>query len=419
MELIEVTPSSKTFLIVGVYRSSHKFIRDVHGDLAKVFTHTLQNDTDYTGIRLDIGMVVEQVEGAGAVKLQRRCYTLCLRLRLPQQLLVQILQQRHFAAADPQRQLPVHQPHTAVNDRLFNGLQALLAADDQLTQGKQKIGFHGQWTILVIDTHLNIHGVDMVGTVRGNFNDLSSQALDQRGVFAHRVNHHNAVFGGEEHIDKLSLCRKGLAGACGAKVQTVGRFQLFAVCHNDIVGKSVHTVVQGLSIHPKLTGHKGNENRRGACGHTSLDLNTVIAQHQRGNESLLLLPVQPLDGTVVFLCDARNGEHIVFQTLLCGSEVYYRKGQQEHSLVPGLQVGQQFSGVLGKGNEVGRKNVHIISCPDSLFLFFHLHAANIADLALHRLNCLELIHSLNVHGDGEFRIQFQDFSQQLIRKLRR
>ena len=64
----------------------------------------------------------------------------------------------------------------------------------------------------------------MVGAVRGDLNDLSTQALDQRGLFSHRVNHHNAVIGGEENIDKLTFCRKGLAGACGAKIQTVGVF---------------------------------------------------------------------------------------------------------------------------------------------------------------------------------------------------
>ena len=222
MELVKIPPSSQSLGVVGIHRRGNKFVGDVHGDLAEVFAHALQNDADHPGIRLDIGMVIEQVQRAGAVKLQRRDNTLCLRLRLPQQLLVQILQQWHIPAADPQRQLSVDQPHTAVNDRLFNGLQALLAADDQLTQGKQKIGLHGKGAVLVIDTHMNIHGIDMVGTVRGNLNDLSTQALDQRRIFAHRVNHHNAVIGCKEHIDKLTLCRKGFARSCGAKVQTVG-----------------------------------------------------------------------------------------------------------------------------------------------------------------------------------------------------
>ena len=67
-------------------------------------------------------MVVKEVQGAGAVELQRRRHPLCLRLRLLQKLLVQILEQGHFAVPDPQRQLTVHLPHTAVYHRFLNGL---------------------------------------------------------------------------------------------------------------------------------------------------------------------------------------------------------------------------------------------------------------------------------------------------------
>ena len=35
--------------------------------------------------------------------------------------------------------------HTTVNNRLFNGLQALLAASHQLTQRQKKIRLHGKW----------------------------------------------------------------------------------------------------------------------------------------------------------------------------------------------------------------------------------------------------------------------------------
>ena len=64
-------------------------------------------------------------------------------------------------------------------------------------------------------------------------------------------------------------------------------------------------------------------------------------------------------GAVVFLRDAAHREHIVFKPLPGGSEVYHRKGQQEHSLVAALQVGEQLGGVLGKGNEVRRQNLHV------------------------------------------------------------
>ena len=67
-------------------------------------------------------MVVEQVEGACAVELQRRCHPLCLGLGLFQKLLIQILKQRRFRIFQSQRHLSVDLPHTTVNDRPLDGL---------------------------------------------------------------------------------------------------------------------------------------------------------------------------------------------------------------------------------------------------------------------------------------------------------
>ena len=84
-----------------------------------------------------------------------------------------------------------------------------------------------------------------------------------------------------------------------------------------------------------------------------------------------------------------------------------------------MQVGEQLGGVLGKGNEVRRQNLHVVPGTDSLFLLLRLHAANVGDLSLDRLNGLELVYRLNVHGDGQLGVQLQNLRQQLIRKLRR
>ena len=251
-------------------------------------------------------------------------------------------------------------------------------------------------------------------TVRGDLDDLPTQTPHQRGIFAHGVNHDDPVLGGEEHIDQLPLGGKALAAARRAEVHSVGGFQLFAVSHDDIIGKSVHAVVERLPVHAKLPGHKGNENGRGAGGHAPLNFNAVVAQHQRGHKALLLLPIQAAQGAVVFLCDAAHREHIVFQPLAGGREVYHRKGQQEHSLIAGLQVTQQLGGVLGKGDEVGRQNLHVISGTDGLFLFLRFHAANVGNFALDGLNGLELVYRLDVHGDGQLGVQLQNLRQQLI-----
>ena len=259
----------------------------------------------------------------------------------------------------------------------------------------------------------------MVRAVRGDLDDLSAQAPHQRGIFAHRVNDDDAVVGGEEHIDQLTLGGEALAAARRAEIHSVGGLQLFAVSHDDIVGKSVHAVVKRLPVHAKLPGHKGNEDGRGAGSHAPLNFNAVVAESQRGHKALLLLPFQTAQSAVIFLRDAAHREHIVFKALPGGSEVHHRKGQQEHSLVAALQVGEQLGGVLGKGNEVGRQNLHVVPGTDGLFLFLCFHAAYVGNFSLDRLNGLELVYRLNVHSDGQFGVQLQNLRQQFIRKLRR
>ena len=106
----------------------------MHGDLAEIFAHAFEHKAHHTGIEVDVGRMVKKVKGACAVKLQRRCDPLGLRLRLAQQLLIQILQQRRFGRFQPQRHLPVHLTHTAVNDGFLDGLQTVPASHHQLTQ---------------------------------------------------------------------------------------------------------------------------------------------------------------------------------------------------------------------------------------------------------------------------------------------
>ena len=185
------------------------------------------------------------------------------------------------------------------------------------------------------------------------------------------------------------------------------------------MGQGVHAVVEGRAIHAKFPRHKGNEDGRGAGGHAALNFNAVVAESQRGHIALLLLPVQPLDGAVIFLCDAVHGENVVFQPLPRGGGVDDQERQEEHSLVAALQVGQQLGGILGKGDEIGRENVRVISGAGGLALLLHFHLVNVGDFTLDRFNGLDLVHRLNVHGDSQLGVQLQNLQQQLVRQLRR
>ena len=130
------------------------------------------------------------------------------------------------------------------------------------------------------------------------------------------------------------------------------------------------------------------------------------------------MPVQTAQSAVVFLCDTAHGKHIIFQPLAGRRKVYHRKGQQKHSLIAGLQIGKKLRRVLAECDQVRGKNIRVIAGAHSLSLFLHFHFSDVRDFPLDGLDCLELIHGLNVHGHSHFRIQLQDFRQQLIRKLR-
>ena len=295
MELVKIAPGRNAAVKIHIDRRSYKVVGNVHGDLAEVFSQPFENDAHDMGRELYVGLVVEQVKGAGAVELQGGCHPAGLRLRLLQKLLVQVLEQGRLAVPDPQGHIPVDQPHTAVNHGLFDGLQAVLAAHHQLAQGQQKSAFMESGLSSSSRSSWMSIGLIWLGGAGGDLHHLAAQPPHQRGIFAHRIDNDNAIlWDGEKHVDDLTLCGKGSCRSPWSRGRAVGRFQLFAVSHDDVMGKGVHAVVEGRPGHPELPGHKGNEDRRGAGCHAPLDFHLVIAQGQRGHKRLLLLPVQPL-----------------------------------------------------------------------------------------------------------------------------
>ena len=279
--------------------------------------------------------MVEHVKGTRHIDFKGSCQPYRLALRLGTEQVIQGLEGRHFACFRVLQMFPVHLAYTAVNDGPLHRLQAILAADDQLHQRQDKVGFQ-RHRVFLVEAQINVHRIDVVGAVRGDLDDLSAQPLDKGRIFAHRVNHNDPVTGGKEHVHKLPLCGKGFAGARHAEEQAVGVFELFPVCHDDVMGKCVEPVIDGFAIHAELLRHKGNENGRGAGRHAALDLNAVMAQRKAGKKTILLLEVQPLQGAVVFLDDTGHREQVIVQLPAGRGHVYHKEGQQEHSFIPAL-----------------------------------------------------------------------------------
>ncbi len=50
--------------------------------------------------------------------------------------------------------------------------------------------------------------------------------------------------------------------------------------------------------------------------------------------------------------------------------------------IPGLQIPQKLRRVLGKGDKVGGKNIHVVPGADGFFLLLHFHLVNVRDFPL-------------------------------------
>ena len=160
--------------------------------------------------------MVEHVEGAGNVDFKGGGDVLRLLFLLTAQLVIQVLQNWHILRAGVVEVVPIDHTHTAVDDGLFHRHEAVLAADNQLAQAENEVGFQAQRVLIVRIVEVQVHGVNVVRACGGDFDDLPIQPLHQRPVLRLRVADDNVVIGDEEHVGDLPLGGKALAAAGSA-----------------------------------------------------------------------------------------------------------------------------------------------------------------------------------------------------------
>ena len=105
---------------------------------------------------------------------------------------------------------------------------------------------------------------------------------------------------------------------------------------------------------------------------------------------------------------------IGFQLLFGAAGVEDEEGEQEHTLVLGLEFFQQRFGIIAVGGKVRRNDIHVITGADSLFLLLNLAAIQLRDGVLDLLDGLVLIDGLDVHGHDLAGIHVQKVLQQLV-----
>ena len=317
--------------------------------------------------------MVEHTQRTIDVDFQCRGDTLRLPFLLLPQAVVQITERRHILRLRIIQILLIDQRQAAVNDRLLFRLHAIPCAHDKFAQGKNKVRFHAQRVIIVRIVQIDVHRVDVVLTGGRNMDNLTAQRFHQRIILALRVCHDNIVRCGKEHVGNFTFCTERLTAAGCAEDQAVRVFELFAVCHNHVVGYCVQTIIEGIALHKKLLRGEGNEDGSRSGGQCALDGNEVICQRQATHKALLLQIIQTVQCAVELLRDTSSLKHRTIQLLLCLGRIEEKHRNKEHTLIAALQIVQNLLGLAAISCKVARNNFHIITRPHSFLLFLDFH----------------------------------------------
>ena len=186
---------------------------------------------------------------------------------------------------------------------------------------------------------------------------------------------------------------------------------MLAVQQDHVVGEGVEAVVHGVAAHEHLLGDEGDEHRQGRSGQAPFDLDAVETQRQRGHQPVLLLEVQPGQKAVVGLGDAGRLGHGNLQLLPGLRCVQHQEGHVEHSLVAGLQIGEQVLRRAAVGGEVRRKDVHIVAAAHRPLLLLYLHGVQVGDLPLDHFDSLVLVDASDVHGHHDIPVRLHEVGE--------
>ena len=127
-------------------------------------------------------------------------------LVLLEQGVVQILKDGHILRAGVRKIFAVDQMHTTVDDGFLHRQQPFFAAHHQFAQRKDKVSFQGKRVIFLGVVGIDVHGVDKLGAVGADFDDLTFQPIHQRRVFAFGIVHNNIIVRHQKRIGNFTLC---------------------------------------------------------------------------------------------------------------------------------------------------------------------------------------------------------------------
>ena len=131
--------------------------------------------------------------------------TLCLRLTLTAQDVVEVFENRHLLRDRIGKIVLIHLANAAVDDGLFHRLQPVLAAHNQLTHGEDEVRLQSQRVFLFRVVHIDVQRVDVVGAYRRDADDLTAELLHKGIILRLGIADDDVIFCDEEGVGHFPL----------------------------------------------------------------------------------------------------------------------------------------------------------------------------------------------------------------------
>ena len=228
MELVHVVARCLVLGAVDGNSVPHLILHNQHTELLELLAEFSDVIADEAVVDIHIRSVIEDIQRAVNIDFKGSCDALCLRFLLISQNVVEVFEDRHFLRLGVCKELLIDHSDAAVNDGLLNRLQAVLAADNQLTHGEDEVGFQCQRVFLFGVVRVDVQRIDVIRADRRDADDLTAELLHEGKILGFGVADDDVILCDEEGVRHFTLGGEGLTGT-GRTQDQRGFVELLAV----------------------------------------------------------------------------------------------------------------------------------------------------------------------------------------------